>query len=419
MTTTEQVDAGAGALDREVAGLVRCEEHVDDPYPLYARLREELPVYRCDELGLWLITGYAEAGEFLRHSAVSREERNSANYDPAGKRRGPVWELIDTWLMWRDPPEHTRLRRALTTMFAVRNVEAIRPAVDKTVAKMLDPLVGRGSMDFLNDFARGVPSTVLYDLLGVPRELQDTVQGYIGSVIKVLEPGAGAEAVQAANESMGNLRELVDEVVGDRRRNPRHDDLISHLANDKETLTDDELLGNVVFVIAAGGDSAGQTLANGLVGMLRTEGQLERLRADRSLVPTAVEEFLRWDGSNRNAIARWTTEQIEVGGVPIAAGEEVWVVLGAADRDPREFADPETFDIGRTPNRHIAFGLGNHACLGMHLARIEMHAALDAVIERLPDLRVDGEVHWIPSWLVRHLTALPVAWSTGEEPAHA
>ena len=404
----------ADTFDHEVAELIRCTRHVDDPFPFFTQLRSSNPIYWCRELSLWIITGYPETVEFLRNPAVSREERNSSRYDPTDRRSGPVWDLIDTWLMWRDPPDHARIRRAMTKMFAVRSVEAIRPAVERTVSDLLEPLVEPGSMDFLNDFAIHVPRQVLFDMLGVPTGLQQTVEGFIAGVIRTLAPTSTADDAAEAAKDIDRLKDYVKEIVEDRRRNPREEDLVSVLANDPERLSEDEMFGNVIFMVAAGASSAGYTLANGLFGMLRRPGQYELLRSDPSLIPSAVEEMLRWDGSNRNAAGRWPKEDIVIDGTTIPAGDEVWCVLAAADHDPREFDNPETFDARRAHNPHLAFGFGRHACIGAHLARVEMQAALTSMVQKLPDLHLAAdEFEWHRNWLVRHRTSLPVAWSVG------
>ncbi len=412
MTTPAREDA----LQEEVSALLRTTRHRDDPYPFYARLRSRAPVFHCDDIGIWLVTGYPEAVEVLRGSGWSREEHHRQHEGTPAERNGPLWELIDSWMLMRDPPDQTRIRRGMQRTFSVKAAESQRAQVVRIVDELLEPLVDAGSMDLVHDFAQAVPEVVMCDLLGVPRALHRTFREYNDALIRATEPTASAETLADVNRLLADFRGFIQAIVEERRASPGTD-VISQLIDEDAPLDDDDLFGNIILVIGAGGQkTVGNGLANGLVGLLRRPGEWKRLCDDPTLVPSAVEEMLRWDPPNRNALGRYARTDMTIGDVTIPTGDEVWPVLGAANRDPREFAEPETFDSARSPNRHLGFGLGVHHCLGAPLARLEMVVALEAMVRRLPDLHLTSEtVTMCDSWIIREADALPVAWSVGGE----
>jgi cytochrome P450 len=390
------------------------EQFVADPYPAYAMLREERPVFFHEPTGQWVITRYADVNALLRDRRLGRSYLHLASHEEFGQLAEPqflrpFWDLIRAGMLDVEPPAHTRLRRLVAKAFTPRMVEGLRPMIGRLAGELVGALVTKGGGDLLAEVAEPLPVTVIAELLGVPDADRGLLRPWSRDICGMYElnPSAAAQqiAVRAATEFSGYLRAL----AGQRRADPR-DDLISALArvmDEGERLTEDELVGTCVLLLNAGHEATVNATGNGWLALLRHPGELTRLRADPALVPTAVDELLRYD-TPAPMFERWVLDDIEVAGVDIARGSQVALQFASANRDPAVFADPDRLDIGRDPNPHISFGLGIHYCLGAPLARIELAESLSALLRLAPGLALAGEPAWKPGFVLRGLKSLPV-----------
>jgi cytochrome P450 len=381
----------------------------DDPYPAYAALREADPVHWCEPWGAWVVTSHAANIEVMRRpDAFSSAGYELAVLDSIERARpGAAPSLVKHYstqvLSITDPPVHTRLRRLLVSSFTPRVVERLRPRVMELVDELLDTLDGApsGPVYVLARFAYPLPALVIGELLGVPREDQHRFTVWSADLVSFVGTGAVAdpERVDRAERSMAEFRAYLSPFITARRAEPT-DDLLGLLvapARDSDRLTDDEVLATCVTLLFAGHETTANLIGNGLVALLRHPVQLDRLRARPDLAESAVEELLRYDSPvQRNR--RRAAEDVELLGRPIARDDRVLAFLGAANRDPLAFPDPDRLDIEREPGRHLAFGHGIHYCVGAALSRLEAPIALNALLARYPRLALaDGPVRWMPN----------------------
>jgi cytochrome P450 len=388
----------------------------DDPYPVYARIREGAPVRRLllsDGSPAWLVCGYEEARRALTDPRLSknllRVEAARGGVVPPGL----LHPLTAYHMLSTDPPEHTRLRQLASAAFAPSRMEALRPRIQAVTDSLLDALEPAAAcgdpVDLIAGFAFPLPIIVICELLGVPVEDRDQLRAWFRDALaSPLAPANDPPARAAADELHAYLRDL----VAAKRAAPAGD-LFSVLAAgcDGDRLTEDELVSTAWLLVLAGHETTVNLIANGTVALLRHPDQLARLRADLSLVPAAVEEFLRYDGPLQHTTFRMTSEPVTIGGAEIPAHEQVLVVAAAANRDPSRFADPDRLDVERPDNHHIAFGHGIHFCLGAPLARLEADIAFTSLLRRFPALRPAvplDRIHWTYRLVLRGLVALPV-----------
>lgn len=380
-----------------------------DPYPLYHRLRTEDPVHWEAELGFWVLTRYADAVVVLRDVGVFSSAIQHA--------RDPGRPGLSTagWFVFLDPPQHTRLRALVHTAFTSPVVERLRPRLAAIVDDLLDAAAAAGRIDLIADFAFPLPATVIAELLGVPVEDREQFKRWSrdlaasGGLVRMASDGA--ERVARAGASAAALHDYFRDIVRDRRRAPR-DDLVSRLTNAQAAdarLTEDELIDSCVLLLFAGHETTMNLIGNGMLALLRHPDELQRMRCDPTLGASAVEEVLRYD-SPVQARVRLARQAAEIGGRHIAAGERVLVLLGAANRDPDRFSDPDRLDITRADNRHLAFGHGIHFCTGAPLARLEATIAMGALVDRFPRLALAADTfEWRKTLTLRGLTALPIS----------
>ncbi|MBY8878000.1 cytochrome P450 family protein [Actinacidiphila acidipaludis] len=382
-------------------------EFVDDPYPVYARLRERGPVHRVvTESGeMWLVVGHDEARTVLADPRLSKDWRI---LDGSTEEAGPV----SANMLESDPPRHTRLRRLVAREFTPRRVETLRPRVRRITGDLLDAMLPAGEADLIESFAVPLPLTVICELLGVPTLDRASFSGWTRAILG--ETGDFA-AEAAAGEAM---RDYLVELIEDKRCSRPRDDLLSALIRtryeDGDRLSADELVSMAFLLLVAGHETTVNLIANGVLALLRHPAQLTALRADPdTLMPGAIEEMLRYDGPVERATYRITRAPYPIGGVTVPAGEIVAVVLAAAGRDPGRHAAPDTFDIRRPPQSQLAFGHGIHFCLGAPLARMEGAIALTELLARAPGLAlasVPAPLRWRPNPLMRGLHRLPVTF---------
>jgi cytochrome P450 len=394
---------------------------VRDPYPLYQMLRSTNPVFRVpvpnhSGAGAWILTRYEDVQAVLRDARFSAEReradlvRDNRDVIPT-ELLGETGALRSMLLM--DPPDHTRVRGLVNKAFTPRRIAALESRIEALVAKLLDATESGGGMDVIADFAVPLPAVVIAELLGVPPEDHPRFKAWSSDLISALGAEEGPLAgIERARGALAALLDYLGEIVAQRRREPR-DDLISGMIAAQEAhdaLTDVELLATSNLLLIAGHETTTNLIGNGLLALLRHPEQLARLRAEPDRMPAAIEELLRFD-SPVQATVRVATEDVEIGGQSIDAGAIVVCGIGAANRDPAAFERPDELDLDRTDNHHLSFGFGVHFCLGAGLARLEGRVALGRLLERHPNLQLDGEEFVFRRHpILRGLTALPVAF---------
>jgi cytochrome P450 PksS len=390
-------------------------QHRANPFPLYARLRREAPVSRHMEpdrkVPVWLVTRYKDAVEVLRHPRLVKDPR--ALTDEARSRYFRLEELspLSQHMLSADPPNHTRLRSLVSKVFTPRRVEELRPRIEAICQQLLDTAQPQGSVDLLDAYAFPVPITVIAELLGVPLEDQHQFREWTGALVNPRGHGGVEGQRKAGMQFITYFQELIA-----RRRGDPRDDLLSGLMAVEEQgdrLNPLELVAMLFLLLLAGHETTVNLIGNGMWALLKHPEQFERLRADPSLIDSAVEEMLRYASPVETSTSRFTVEELELFGQRIPAGELVSASLLSANHDPEQFPEPERFDITREPNRHIAFGFGSHFCLGAPLARLEATLAINALLARLPRLCFATDpatLQWRESALIRGLKQFPVAF---------
>jgi cytochrome P450 len=380
-----------------------------DPHPVYAELRDLDGLHRWARNGLWLVARHAEV------SAALRDRRLGRSFTPREPRdRFAPWNLLNERSMLElEPPDHTRLRRLVSSSFTPRRVAALEEAITAIVERLLDDAAdaaAAGVVDLVPALAEPLPVEVIAELLGIPAADRHLLRPWSNAIVSLYEPehtDADADAaIVAAEEFLAYLRELVA-----RRRAEPGEDLLSGLvqvSEDGDTLTEDEVVVTAILLLNAGHEASVNVAANAVVALLRHPDQLARLRADRALVGGAVEEVIRYD-TPLSLFDRLVLEPVEIGGQRIEPGERVGLLLGAANRDPREFDDPDRFDVARSPNHHVGFGAGIHFCLGAPLARLELRIALDRLIARFPSMELAQEPVRRPTYQFRGWSSVPVS----------
>jgi cytochrome P450 len=361
-------------------------EHRRDPYPLYRKLRELDPVHRSPA-GPLILTRHADA------TAVLRDPRFSSNPSHLGGERPQVGpRRVDTKvLLFLDPPDHTRLRSLVAKAFTPAVVRRLRPRVEQLVAELLDAAAQRGSLELIADLAYPLPVAVICELLGVPAGDRALFGTWSSDASRLLDRDIDLDeaAVERGGAAIAGFTEYFGGLVERRRAEPR-DDLLSGLIaaeEDGQRLSWEELFTTIILLYLAGHETTVNLIGNGALALLHHPDQLERLRRDPSLAPSAVEELLRYD-SPVHLTARIATTDLAVAGVPVPRGDQVIALVAAANRDPAVFADPDDLDVGRRDNRHLSFSAGMHYCLGAALARLEGEVAFPALLRRFPRLEL-------------------------------
>jgi cytochrome P450 len=362
-----------------------------DPYPHYARLREESPVHRCLD-GSFLLTRHADLDRIYRDRSSFSSDKRVA-FAPKYGVDSLLYAHHTTSLVFNDAPYHTRVRRQIVGALTPRVLKALEPGVVALVDRLLDALEDRGAGDAIAEFAGAIPVEVIGGLLGVPRDERGPLRNWSLAILGALEPVLTAEQQAFGERSVREFLDYLARLVADRRRAPGgDDDLLTRLIRDEtggQPLTEHELLHNCIFLLNAGHETTTNLIGNGLELLMRHRGELERLCAQPELIQTCVEECLRFESPNQLG-NRLVTTPVEVAGVALAPGAYLTLCIGAANRDPDAFPDADRFDIGRTPNPHLAFAAGAHACAGMAVARLEARIALLKTVQRFPHLRLAG-----------------------------
>jgi cytochrome P450 len=394
----------------------RRPEVIADPFPVFQKLREQAPLYRSSVLGGRVLTRYDDV-----KLAIS-DRRFSADRIRPFFAQLPVREQmayatlrdsISRWAVFHDPPEHTRLRGLMNKAFTARAIERLNPRIRAMIDRLLDQVVDRGEMDLIADLAYPLPASVILDMLGLPCDDLDRIKVWSDELALFVGSSVNTpDKYQRATDSITAMNEYFRTAI-QRRRNSPGDDLLTALLAAQEQgdlLSDDELVATCVLLVFAGHETTTNLIGNGILALLRHPVELARLRNDPGLMPFAVEELLRFDGPAATAV-RIATEEILLHGQTIRPGERVFAMLNAANRDPRQFANPESLDIARKENRHLAFGQGIHFCIGAPLARMEAKLAIMAILQRFPNLALQSmPLNWSNSLVLRGVRSLPVSF---------
>ncbi|MCY1081394.1 cytochrome P450 family protein [Archangium lansingense] len=386
-----------------------------NPYPFYARLREEAPVFRikgpANEVG-WLVTRYDDAAMVLKHASASKDRLG--NMTPEQRAKVPwfvnLFEPLSQNMLSRDPPDHTRLRSLVHKAFTPKLIERLRTRVQVLSDGLLDAVQRKGSMELVEQYAFLLPVTIIAEMLGVPSGDYRKFQRWSNRLIS----NTTMRDVFLSIPSVVMFTRYLRKLIAMRRSSPG-DDLLSALIQAEEAgekLTPDELVSMAFLLLVAGHETTVNLISGGTLALLQHPEQLERLRKDPALIGPAVEELLRYASPVEVSTERFAKEDITVGGVTIPRGDLVFAVLASANRDERHFKDPNTLDLSREPNKHLSFGLGIHYCLGAPLARLEGQIAIQTLVNRFPNLRLSkpaDSLKWRTGILMRGPKQLPVS----------
>jgi cytochrome P450 len=397
-----------------------------DPYPTYQELREAGRVlqsellggrvrravaYEEDVPGIWLLTHYDDCMAFLRDERLSADPTRSQLYHllmntMLGGEGSPAVQLIQSLLLFMDPPDHTRLRSLVQAAFSRRAVEELRPRITELVGELLD---GRDEIDLVGDFAYPLPVTVIAELLGVPIEDREMFGRWSRELVDLFGiEEMSPESMDRGNESIFAMNDYFTKLAEERRRKPRNDLLTAlvEVEDEGDRLTHEELLATCLILLIAGHETTANLITLGTLALLRDRATLAQLRADPGLIPSAVDELLRYD-SPVQFTARTTLAPVEIDGTVIPEAQRVLVLLASANRDPAQFAEPDRLILDRSPNQHLAFGGGIHFCLGASLARLEARVAFAKLTQRDIDLGCD-DLEWRRTLPIRGLHTLRV-----------
>jgi cytochrome P450 len=367
-------------------------EFYDNPYPTYRALRENEPVKRLRS-GTVFLTRYDDLVTAYKNTKSFSSDKKREFAPKYGDT--PLYEHHTTSLVFNDPPAHTRVRRLIMGALSPRAIAGMEPDIIKLVDGLLDAIAAKGACELIEDFAASIPIEVIGNLLDVPHDERAPLRDWSLAILGALEPVVSPEVAARGNKAVKDFLAYLQTLVARRRERPGNPerDVLTRLIQGEENgerLTEKELLHNCIFLLNAGHETTTNLIGNGLVALDRNPDQKRRLIDNPELIKTAVEEMLRYESSNQLG-NRMTTERVELGGVMLDAGTSITLCIGAANRDPAQFPDPESFDIARTPNRHLAFATGAHQCAGMALARLEGAIAVSRFLARFPNYAVSGQ----------------------------
>jgi cytochrome P450 len=370
-------------------------EFYADPYPTYRALRENEPVKRMPN-GSWFLTRYDDLVSAYKSTKLFSSDKRKEFFPKYGASL--LYEHHTSSLVFNDPPAHTRVRRLIMGALSPRAIQSMEPDLIALVDRLLGSIAAKSEVDLIDDFASAIPIEVIGNLLDVPQDEREPLRNWSLAILGALEPVIPAEVFAHGNKAVQEFLSYLEILVARRRAKPGNPerDVLTRLIQGEENgedngerLTEKELLHNCIFLLNAGHETTTNLIGNGLVALSGNPAQKQRLIEHPGLIKTAVEEILRFESSNQLG-NRMTSEQVELGGLTLPAGTPVTLCIGAANRDPAQFKDPESLDIGRAPNRHLAFGTGAHQCAGMALARLEGAIAISRFLARFPDYALNG-----------------------------
>jgi len=385
-----------------------------NPYPVFSRMRDEDPCYWSPRLRGWVLTRYSD----VKAMCLDKDGVSSDRLQPffatlpnaQSSRIADIIRYLSLWMVFKDPPEHTRLRRLTSKVFSARAMQATRPKVELIAEHLLKAIEGRDQFDVVADYAGPLPCLVIMAMLGVPTEdlaelkrMSDEIALFIGS------SRTSPEKYDTAQAATRDMADFFLRLIEDRRRQPR-DDALSELAHSRDgddAFTEDELVATCILMLFAGHETTTNHIANGMLALMRFPDQMQRLRTDPGLAAPAVEELLRYDGPS-GAIVRIVSKPQRLHGKTLEPGQRIFIMINAANRDPRAYPDPDRLDLTRDGVPHLAFGFGTHICLGFPLARTEGAVALPALVGRYSRLEPASEPEWLNSLVFRGMKSLPV-----------
>ncbi|MEU4872658.1 cytochrome P450 [Streptomyces sp. NPDC021608] len=387
---------------------------VADPYPAYAELRERGRVIYFEPTDQWLVPRHADVSALLRDRRLGRTYQHRFTHEDFGRTAPPAEQepfhtLNDHGMLDLEPPDHTRIRRLVSKAFTPRTVEGLKPYVGRLAAELVDGLVRQGGGDLLRDVAEPLPVAVIAEMLGIPESDRAPLRPWSADICGMYELNPSQETASRAVRACVEFSDYLRELIAARRKEPG-EDLMSGLiaAHDEgDRLTEQELISTAVLLLNAGHEATVNATVNGWWTLLRHPEQLAALRADHSLVPSAVEELMRFD-TPLQLFERWVLDDIEIDGTVVPRGAEIAMLFGSANHDPAVFAEPERLDLARADNPHISFSAGIHYCIGAPLARIELAASMTALLERAPALALAAEPRRKPNFVIRGLEGLDV-----------
>lgn len=394
-------------------------EFVENPYPTFARLRTESPVFFDETWGLTFFTRHADVHALLRDRRFGRDIRGAVpdeHIDPAARERiypsrYPAWtQFIRESFIDLEPPRHTRLRRLVQSAFTKRAAESYRPHLDQTADRLLDRALEEGRMEAVAAYATPIPLTLIADLMGVPAPDQDRLVAWSHAIVRLYDQACTDEEGEAAEEATRQFVDYVRDMIAARRARPTQD-LVGALLeadDDGDRLTDDEVVATVILTLNAGHEATVQAIGNGLLALARHPDQYRRLRRDPALITSAVEELLRYD-TPLQMFERWVLEDVDWNGAPLARGTKVGLLMGSANHDEAVFPGGEQLDLGRRDNPHISFGGGIHFCVGAPLARVELDVAFSHLARRVAEIELETDsLPRTPSLIFRGVRELPL-----------
>lgn len=362
----------------------------DDPFPYYHELRQQHPFYRAAD-GSLLLSRYADVAQVYRNPQAFISDKHDLFRPKYGD--SPLFEHHTTSLVFNDPPYHSRVRRLIAGALKPAAVKAMAPALERFVDGLLDHVESRGRFDLIAHYSAAIPVEVVSNLLRIPHDERQSLRGWSLAILGALEPKLGPQQLAAGNEAVVEFCDYLKVLIARRRRNPSDDesDVLSRLIRGEggEALSEMELLHNCIFILNAGHETTTNLIGNAVYELLSHPRELARLRSDRGLINGAVEEALRYQSPNQIG-NRQVATATEIAGRAVSPGDQIVLMIGAANRDPQHFEDPDCFRIDRQPNNHLAFASGIHMCVGMSLARLEARIAIGRLLERFPRLRTDG-----------------------------
>jgi len=387
---------------------------VAHPYPAYAELRERGRVLRYEPTDQWLVSHHADVSALLRDRRLGRTYQHRFTHEDFGRtapppEHEPFHTLNDHGMLDLEPPDHTRIRRLVSKAFTPRTVERLRPYVHGLAGELVSALVEAGGGDLLTDVAEPLPVAVIAEMLGIPEADRAPLRPWSADICGMYELNPSQETAARAVTASAEFSDYLRELIAARRKEPG-DDLISGLiaAHDEgDRLTEQEMISTAVLLLNAGHEATVNATVNGWWALFRNPDQLAALRADHRLVPSAVEELMRYD-TPLQLFERWVLDDIEIDGTVIPRGAEIAMLFGSANHDPAVFRNPERLDLAREDNPHISFSAGIHYCIGAPLARIELAASMTALLEKAPTLSLAAEPLRKPNFVIRGLEGLPV-----------
>lgn len=387
--------------------------YLADPFPLYRRMQDEDPAHWSPRIKSWVLTRYDDVKRVCLDKDMSSDRLRpffASMPGPEAAKIGDIIRYLSLWMVFLDPPDHTRLRRLTSKVFHLKSMRDMRPNIESLTAMLLEEIGERDEFDFIAAFAGPLPALVIMDMLGVPRtelgrvkRMSDDMALFIGSSRTSPEKYDIAES--ATREMAGFFRAMIT----DRRANARKDLLseLVHLEDNGDRLSDDELVATCILLLFAGHETTTNHIANSTRSLIQFPGEREKLRADPGLGARAAEELLRYDGPS-GAQVRIVGVEHELHGKTLKAGDRVFIMLNAANRDPRAYPDPDRVDIDRDGVAHLTFGFGLHICLGFPLARLEGEIAIPAVARHFRSMDFAAKPEWINSMVFRGMTKMPV-----------